>query len=596
MAQGAETNRRPQILHLEDDPLDVELVREMLRGAGVECAIRAVSTRSEFEDALREQDWDVVLSDFSLPAFDGAAALEIAQGLRPATPFVFVSGTLGEDNAVECIKRGATDYVLKKSLSRLVPAVTCALKDRAEMLRRMEAEAELQEAQERLQFLAYHDDLTGLANRALLRERLSEIVAESRRHGTRAAILLIDLDEFKLINDSLGHSAGDLVLQTVGKRIQEGSRGEDIVARVGGDEFVVVLRKITDYTDAAMAVERVREVVAEEMDLADYGHMRITCSIGITIFPESGSDGETLMRNADAALYAAKNQGRNAWRFFRDDLNRRALEQLTLQNELRGALKRGELSLVYQPQAELTTGRLVGAEALLRWENPKLGMVPPSTFIPCAERTGEIWPIGQWVLETACRQAKEWEEAGTPLPLIAVNVSAVQFGQPEFLDTVRRALDDAGLAPEHLELEITETRLMESSEKLAPVFRSLKEMGVRLAIDDFGTGYCGLNYLRAFPFSRLKIDREFVASIQTDPRTAALTKAVVHLVEDLRMRIIAECVETIEQASLLQALGCHEIQGYLFGRPVTAPVFEASFLRRSGGPLLPASPRQKGDG
>jgi diguanylate cyclase (GGDEF)-like protein len=569
-----------RILHLEDNSLDMALVRELLHESGLNCDITAVHTRTEFRDCLLRQNWHLILSDFALPAFDGLAALETAKELCPTTPFIFVTGTMGEENAVASLQNGATDYVLKQNLVRLASAVRRALKERNETLHRLQTEEELHKSQEQIRFLAYHDALTGLPNRAFLLERLADMLADAKRHDERIGVLFIDLDHFKVVNDSLGHSIGDLVLKAVGERLKVTAREQDIVGRLGGDEFVVVLRGIKDSSDAGMAADRMKRVIAEEITAENYRLVN-TCSIGITVFPENGSDAETLIKNADAALYASKETGRNSWQFFTSAMNSKAVERLTLETALRYALAEKQFYLEYQPQVSIATGRIIGTEALLRWRHPKLGIVPPSTFIPIAENTGEIVQIGEWVLRTACAQAREWQKGGS-LPLImAVNVSAVQFRHPSFLETMRQVLAETGLQPAHLELEVTESQLMENPEMMMVLLRKITEMGPRLAIDDFGVGYCGLSYLRHFQFSRLKIDQSFVRSVLTDPRDAALTAAIVNIARVLKMKVIAECVETAEQVKLLQRIGCQEIQGYYFSRPVSASDFAKMLLERS---------------
>lgn len=579
MVSDSEHSRPLRVLHLEDNPLDVELVAERLREAEIACAIESVHSRHAFRHQLHQRDWDIILADFALPGFDGRTALAIARQLQPCTPFLFVTGTMGEDNAVESLKLGATDYVLKQNLARLAPAVSRAMKERAETLRRQDAETKLQESREQLQFLAYHDALTGLPNRAFLRERLPDILANAERYQKRAAVLFVDLDQFKIINDSLGHSVGDLVLKSVGERLKGTIRQGDLVARLGGDEFVLVLASIKETSDAAAAAERVNQIVAAEIPTRNHHPLVISCSVGIGVFPDDGRDAESLLRNADAALYSAKDHGRNTWRFFTSDLNRRAMERLNMERALRRARAQNEFFLEYQPQVEISTGRLVGVEALLRWRNLELGLVPPARFIPIAENSGEISAIGEWVLKTACRQAKDWERAGAAPPMIAVNVSAVQFRHPSFLESVKKALDESGLEAQRLELEVTETQLMDNTEKLGPLLRSLREMGVNLAIDDFGVGFCGLSYVRTFPFSKLKIDQSFVQSIEAEPRDAALTRAVIDLAKGLHMGVVAECVETRTQVRILQTLGCPDVQGYVYSPPVAAGVFAEQFLR-----------------
>jgi diguanylate cyclase (GGDEF)-like protein len=565
------------VLHLEDNRLDIELVRDLLREAGLNCEITNVRSQADFQDCLRNRQWHVILSDFALPSFDGLSALETAKQLCPATPFIFVTGTMGEENAVESLRHGATDYILKQNMVRLASAVRRALRERAETLRRLHVEQQLQQSEDQLRFLAYHDALTGLPNRAFLLERLADTLAEAARHGERVGLLFIDLDHFKVINDSLGHSVGDLLLKSVADRLKSSARQQDIVSRLGGDEFVVVLRSIKDSSDAGLAADRVKGVISEEIS-AEHRLLTTTCSIGITVFPENGANPETLIKNADAAMYAAKEAGRDTWRFFTSDMNRKALERLTLENALRHALAAGQLFVEYQPQVEIASGRVVGAEALLRWRHPELGLVSPARFIPVAENTGEIVRIGEWVLKTACAQACEWQRQKSRPLVMAVNVSAVQFRHPSFLPTVHQVLVETGMRPEHLELEVTESQLMEDPEMMMVLLQKLTEMGTGLAIDDFGIGYCGLSYLRHFQFSRLKIDQSFVRSVLTDTRDAALTAVIVNMARVLKMKVIAECVETAEQMKLLHSIGCQEIQGYYFSRPVSASVFAEKFL------------------
>jgi len=566
-----------RVLHLEDNSLDIELVKELLGESGMECEITPVRTQAEFQDRLRDRPWDVILSDFALPSFDGLSALEAAKQICPTTPFIFVTGTMGEENAVESLKNGATDYVLKRNLIRLGSSVRRALKEADESFKRLNAEAKLQESEERLRFLAYHDVLTELPNRAFLLERLSDMLGEAVRHGEKTALLFIDLDYFKLVNDSLGHAVGDIVLKSIAERLLKAARQQDIVSRLGGDEFVVVLRNIKHSSDAGMAADRIKNLVAEEI-CVEHRRLINACSIGISVFPDDGGNAEALIKNADAAVYAAKENGRNKWQFFTREMNHKALERLTLENAMRRALAENQLYVEYQPQLELRTGRVVGAEALLRWRHPELGQVAPSRFIPVAENTGEIVRIGEWVLKTACAQAKQWQRKGASPLIMAVNVSAVQFRHPAFLDTVQEVLKQSRLNPEQLELEVTESQLMENPEVMMVLLRQLRQLGPGLAIDDFGVGYCGLSYLRQFQFSRLKIDQSFVRSVLVDSRDAALTAAIVNMARVLKMKVIAECVETVEQMKLLQEIGCQEIQGYYFSRPVSAAEFANKFL------------------
>jgi len=367
-------------------------------------------------------------------------------------------------------------------------------------------------AEEQVEFLAYYDALTGLPNRTLFRDRLNKALASARRGGEKVALLYFDLDRFKTINDSLGHSVGDLVLKEVADRLTRSAREQDTVARLSGDEFVAVLTDIMGIGDAAVAADRILKAVTA--DCIVQGHLlNISCSLGISVFPDHGREPESLLKHADAAMYCAKDRGRNNFQFFTQEMNVQASERVTLENSLRVALEKNELFLLYQPQVDVATGEITGAEALLRWQHPAFGLVPPDKFIPIAENTGLISPIGEWVLKTACAQARQWQEEGLPALPVAVNVSAVQFRRDGFPQIVRNVLDETGLRPQYLELELTEGMLLLNGDRTLSVLRELSEMGVKLSIDDFGTGYSSLSYLRDFPVSKLKIDRSFVRDV-----------------------------------------------------------------------------------
>jgi diguanylate cyclase (GGDEF)-like protein len=423
-------------------------------------------------------------------------------------------------------------------------------------------------AEERIQFLAYSDALTGLPTRRLLQDRLTQALAAARRQEDKVALLFLDLDGFKNINDSLGHSLGDLLLQKVAERLKAWGREQDTVARLGGDEFVIMLTEVKSIPDAAIAAERLMDAMVAEFVVQ--GHfLRVSCSIGISIFPEHGTEGETLIKNADAAMYSAKDSGRNNFRFFTADMNAQAMERLTLQNSLRLALEKKELFLVYQPQMNIATGRITGLEVLLRWQHPDLGLVPPDKFMRVAENSGLIVPIGEWVLRTACYQARKWRDEGLPAVTIAVNVSAVQFRQECFCKLIRRVLHETRLDPQYLELELTESILLANADVMLSVVQELKGMGVSLAIDDFGTGYSSFNYLRQLPVRKLKIDSSFIRDVAVKPDDAAITTAIISMAKSLNLKVIAEGVENEAQLSFLRAHQCDEIQGYYFSKPLT---------------------------
>jgi len=422
-------------------------------------------------------------------------------------------------------------------------------------------------AEEQVHFLAFYDALTKLPNRILLQDRLTKALAGARRQNDKVALLFLDLDRFKDINDSLGHTVGDLLLQEVAERLKKWGREQDTVARLGGDEFLITLTHVKDVPDAAVAAERLMDAMTAEFVIQGHS-LSIGCSVGISIFPEHGTDTETLIKNADAAMYRAKESGRNNFRFFAEDMNAQVMERLTLEHGLRLALGKKELCLVYQPQMDIATGRITGLEALLRWQHADLGLVSPDKFIRIAEDSGLIVPIGEWVLTTACSQARKWQHEGLPAVTVAVNVSAVQFRQEGFCKLIRRVLQETGLAPQYLELELTESLLLANAEVTFSVVQGLKAMGVTLAIDDFGTGYSNFASLRHFGVTKLKIDRSFIRDVAVRPDDAAITTAIISMAKSLNLKVIAEGVEDEAQMSFLRTHHCDEIQGYYFCKPL----------------------------
>jgi diguanylate cyclase (GGDEF)-like protein len=434
-------------------------------------------------------------------------------------------------------------------------------------------------AEERIQFLAYYDSLTELPNRTLLKDRLAKALASAKRHREKAAVLFLDLDRFKNINDSLGHSYGDLLLQELSTRLQTSAREQDTVARLGGDEFVLILTSIKEAADAAIAAERIINAVTKEFVLRGQ-LLNVTCSIGISMFPDHGEDVETLIKNADAAMYCSKDGGGNNFRFFSEEMNAQVSERLTLENSLHMAMEKQQLFLVYQPEIDVLTGSVTACEALLRWKHPELGMVPPDKFIKIAENSGLIVPIGEWVLRTACAEARRWQTDSALAIPVAVNVSAVQFRQDGFAQMVREVLQDTGLDPKLLELELTESLLLSNEDVVFQVLGQLQAMGLKLAIDDFGTGYSSLSYLKQFPVSKLKIDRSFIRDLGTnDDDDAAITAAIITMAKCLHLKVTAEGVENETQLSLLRRHSCDEVQGYLLSRPVSAELVTETLLK-----------------
>lgn len=436
-------------------------------------------------------------------------------------------------------------------------------------------------SEDRIHLLAYYDSLTGLPNRTLVQDRLEIALAGARRHNDKVALLFLDLDRFKIYNDSLGHGFGDLLLKDVAERLRDCMREQDTVGRIGGDEFLIVLNRVNDVAGAAVMAERVTKAMTREFTIQGRS-INISCSLGVSMFPQHGADSETLIKNADAAMYAAKDNGRDNFRFFTAEMNAHAVERLTMENDLRLALERKEFFLEYQPQMTIDSGEITGFEALIRWQHPERGLVPPDKFIPVAENSGLIVAIGEWVLRTACAQARKWQKDGLLMVPVAVNVSAAQFRQEGFLALVRRVLLETELCPQLLELELTEGLLLSNADVSFSVLQELKDMGLKLAIDDFGTGYSSLSYLKQFPINKLKIDRSFVRNVAVDPDDAAITIAIIHLAKSLNLSVIAEGVENEAQLSFLREHRCDEIQGHYFSKAISANEASSMLLCEPG--------------
>src|SRR5712692_1588626 len=430
-----------------------------------------------------------------------------------------------------------------------------------------------------MEHLAYHDALTGLPNRPLFMDRLIMALAQASRSNQQVAVFFLDLDRFKDINDSLGHSTGDGLLKAVAERIRRCVREGDTVARFGGDEFTLLIPRIDQVEDAAKIAQKILETLKIPFSIHDH-ELFVTTSIGISICPNDGSDPETLVRNADTAMYRAKDQGRDNYQLYAPAMNARALERLALENMLRKALAHRELVLFYQPVAHMKTKNIVGVEALIRWKHPEMGMVSPAHFISVAESSGLIIPIGDWVLRTACKQAKLWQKKIDSELTVAVNLSARQFQQPNLTEEIAEALEETGLEPKYLELEITESNAMQNADNTIYTLRELKALGVRIAMDDFGTGYSSLNYLKKFPIDTLKLDQSFVRDITTDPSDAAIATAVIAMAHSLDLKVIGEGVEKEEQFAWLLKQNCDYIQGYLFSPPQSVENLEAYLIER----------------
>ncbi|MGL5987725.1 MAG: putative bifunctional diguanylate cyclase/phosphodiesterase [Burkholderiales bacterium] len=437
-----------------------------------------------------------------------------------------------------------------------------------------------------VQKLAQQDQLTGLPNRVLLLDRLRQAIAVAKRYDRQVALMSLNLDRFKQINNSLGHNVGDALLQQVAGRLALGVRSSDTVSRLGGDEFVILLPEISSTRDVAMIADKMISHIAHPY-LIDEQELVISPSVGICLFPDDGEEPDKLLRNADAALFNAKESGGRCYKFFTPEMNTRAAERLALESRLRRAIEKGEFQLHYQPQIDLQSGKIIGCEALIRWQHPELGMVPPLKFIPVAEESKLILPIGDWVLHEACRQNRAWQQQGLPSVVVAVNLSALQFHQKNLQPSIARALQQTGLEPQYLELEVTESAIMSDAEDVLGTMKQLRDMGLELAIDDFGTGYSSLSYLKRFPVGKLKIDRSFIRDIHEDPDDAAISTAIISLARNLNLRTVAEGIETAPQLAFLRDHGCDQGQGYLFGKPLPAAQFAELLAAQTHGAAIP---------
>jgi diguanylate cyclase (GGDEF)-like protein/PAS domain S-box-containing protein len=682
---------RIQVLFVEDSEVDVELALRSLEQGGFEVSWDRVDIEEDLKRALGSAKPQAILSDFSMPRFDGIDALRLSKELAPDVPFIFLSGTIGEERAIEAIRLGATDYVLKNNMRRLGTVVRRALsevgererirvaeEERARLVQILEATSdyvcltdpagtiaylnaagrkligapdsqgvgksageiypawarevieregtpaasrdgvwngetailgadgteipvsqviiahrgpdgeirffstiardirERKAYEVRLQYLANYDSLTGLPNRELLGDRTLQAVAHARRAARPAALLVLNVDRFKLVNESYSHGAGDTLLRMVADRLKGAVREGDTVARLGGDAFAVLATDLARPDDVLPVVRKIREAMLSPFRL-EGRDLHVTLSIGASVYPRDGEEFDMLLRNADAAMHRVKADGRNGFQFYASAMTRQAAERVELENELRLALERNQLEMHYQPQVVLANGRIVGVEALMRWNHAQRGWIPPGQFVPVAEDSDLIHPLGEFALAESCRQIRAWGDAALAELRLAVNVSARQFRSPGFVKAVERALRAASLEPRNLELELTEGVLVESRDRTVAVLHGLKELGVQIAVDDFGTGYSSLSYLSRLPIDCLKIDRTFVSQAHRHGQDAAITQAVISLAHSLGVRVIAEGVETVEQLEFLRMHRCDQAQGYLFS-PAVHPEAMAQLL------------------
>ncbi|MBT3055118.1 MAG: EAL domain-containing protein [Candidatus Thiodiazotropha endolucinida] len=680
------------ILIVEDLPYDAELMALRLRDEGFDLDYTRVQRESAYLEAL-EKSPDLILCDWHLPQFSGQRALSLLRQQNLDIPFIIVSGGIGEEAAVDALRQGANDYVLKDRPARLGEAVRRVLIDKQLRMAHRTAEeklrladrafqntaegitvtdasgnivstnpafeaitgysheevlglnprvlksghhpdsfykemwdtllltghwrgeiwnrrkngdaypewltisavkdgndetthyvgvftdiSQIKEAQDQINFLAHHDALTRLPNRALFRERFDHALMHARRENASIALLFLDLDRFKTVNDTLGHPVGDQVLLEVSKRMNLIIRASDTLARLGGDEFVLLLEEQTDAQHAAVVARKLIDLFSRPMIIGEH-ELVVTASIGITLYPNDGDDPDKLIRHADRAMYEAKQQGRNTYRFFTQALTEGALERLMMENDLRRAVARNELILHYQPIVNLETRQLQGIEALVRWQHPEQGLIAPGLFIELAEEIGIIGEIGQWVLRAACSQLARWDRDGFKVPRISVNLSVQQIDREGLITMVSEELNNSGLSPERLELEVTESMLIRNPELSRTVLSELRTLGVKFAIDDFGTGYSSLAYLKLLPLDHLKIDQSFVRDIGKDANDEAIVRAIIGMSKSLGLESVAEGVEEAHQARFLQQAGSDLAQGYLYSRPLPADEIFSNWIR-----------------
>jgi diguanylate cyclase (GGDEF)-like protein len=575
-AEGSEmpSLRDALVMMVDDEPLNIEVTQVHLEEAGY---TRFVSTDDPLQalELVNARRPDVLLLDLMMPGMSGFEILERmgASNVLQDVPTIVLTSSTDPRTKLKALELGATDFLAKPvDSSELVLRVRNTLAAKAYRDR-----------------LANYDLLTGLPNRHTFMDRLEWALSHATRYRHMGAVLHVGLDDFKKINEALGPALGDAMLQQVANRLEhclratdtisrlDGSKQRPSLSRVSGDEFTILLPEVSRSEDAAQVADRVLAEVAAPVHLLEH-EISVTCSIGITVFPDDGAERDNILRNAGAAMHYAKACGKNAARFYSSDLNARALQKLNLTTQLRRALEREELVLHYQPKVNVASGRVVGAEALVRWQHPERGLVMPGEFVPLAEENGLITPLGEYVLRAASRQSAQWRAAGHDIPRISVNVSSQQFSQSNLVAVVEKALSDAGARAQDLTLELTEGSMMDNTEQNVKTLLQLKAIGAKVSIDDFGTGYSSLSYLSRFPLDELKIDRSFVMMIAQPGDRCAIITAIIAMAHSLSLSVVAEGIETEAQLAFLAANGCDEYQGYLKSRPVAADEFAARFL------------------
>ncbi|MBV1786666.1 EAL domain-containing protein [Marinobacterium sp. D7] len=557
-------NQPLRALIIEDEEDDVALLLRELRKCGYEVDEAHVDTAEALERALQTSSaWQIILSDYTMPSFDGMAALQMVRRYDKDVPFIFVSGTIGEELAVRAVRSGAQDYILKDNLTRLSAAVPRELRE-AEIHRKQH------EAEQHIQYLANYDELTNLPNRNLYQYRLHQLVTQADQDGQRVGLVLIRLDRFHELSSSLGIQSGDKLLRAFAKRLEDTVAHRGFVARLDSDQFAVILTGQTRRDELIAGCISLYHRFSEPVEVSGYA-LRINPSVGISLFPDDADKPEGLHGNAALAMQKVIRRGGSSHLFYSPELRRLRDERLNLERELSTVTENNGFTLHYQPQIELSSRRIVAAEALIRWHHPEHGSIRPDQFIPIAEETGHILTIGEWVLEQACREANSWPvRHGEQNIRVAVNFSAFQFRQPDMAKSVEALLERLQLPPHRLEIEITETALMQDPDTALPILKRLRDKGVSISLDDFGTGYSSLSHLKRFPVNMLKIDQSFICDIPDDRDSVEITRAIIAMTARLNIDVIAEGVETKQQAEFLGNEGCGLVQGYLFSRPLPA--------------------------
>lgn len=552
-----------RVLIIDDSDDDAQMVLRSIHKGGFAETHRRVDTPEAMQQALDQEPWDLVLCDYVMPRFSAPQALAVFQQYHIDIPFIVVSGAVGEETAVEVMKAGAHDYVLKQNLTRLVPAIKRELREAEERSSRRRAEKELMHR-------ALYDGLTGLPNQTLMLDRLNQAIVYAKRDSRKLALLFLDIDRFKNLNDTYGRSGGDRLLAGMAEQLRGMLADDDTIARVGGDKFMVLLAKINGPAEALDRAEYIRQALSHYVGI-DGQEWHLGLSVGIAIYPDSAEDGASLIRFAEAAMYEIKEHGGNASTLFSKDIDLARHRRFLMENNLRRALKQGEFEIFYQPQASFITGKITGVEALLRWRDPTFGMIMPDRFIPLAEETGLILPIGEWAVGQVCRDFAYWKEHHVAPESVAINLSVRQLQDVRLLQYAKEAQDIfRSYNGNVLELEVTEGGLMRDPEGAAVILGMFKTMGISIALDDFGTGYSSLAYLKDLPIDVLKIDKSFLVDVATNHNDQAIVTSIIALARSLRLRVVAEGVETEDQRAFLQRSGCDTAQGYLVSKPLTS--------------------------